>query len=171
MPAVSLPAPTGGWNARDGLGEMPPLDAVILDNWFPRPADVLQRPGSTNWATGLGAQVNAVMAYNAGASSKLFAAAGANIYDCTAGGSVGAAVFSTATSDRWLHTNVATPGGNFLNLANGVDKPLLYNGTAWTAIDGASTPAITGVTTTLLTNPDVAKQRVWFIESGSLRAW
>lgn len=171
MPAVSLPAPTGGWNARDGLGEMPPLDAVILDNWFPRPADLVQRNGYVNYSTGLGAQVNAVMAYNAGTSSKLFAAAGANIYDCTSGGAVGAAVFSTATSDKWLHTNVATPGGNFLYLANGVDKPLLYDGTTWTSIDGLSTPAITGVTTTSLTHPYVAKQRVWFIENNSLRVW
>ncbi len=32
---VSLPAPTGGWNARDGLTAMGPLDAVTLTNWFP----------------------------------------------------------------------------------------------------------------------------------------
>jgi hypothetical protein len=167
----SLPAPVGGWDAKNSLGEMPPENAVFLNNWFPRPSDVMLRNGYRKFATGLGGQVNAVMSYNAGENTKLFAASGANIYDVTAGGAVGAPVWTTATSDKWYHTNVATPGGNFLYLANGVDKPLLYNGTTWTAIDGASTPAITGVTTTLLTHPYVAKQRVWFIETRSLRAW
>jgi hypothetical protein len=47
----------------------------------------------------------------------------------------------------------------------------LYNGTTWTAIDGASTPAITGVTTTSLSNINLFKNRVWFIESNTLKAW
>ena len=67
--------------------------------------------------------------------------------------------------------NVSVPGGAYLYAANGVDKPLLYDGTTWTAIDGGSSPAITGVTTTLLRNPAVWKSRVWFVQDNSTLAW
>jgi len=168
---VSLPAPIGGWNARDALAEMKETDAPILQNWFPTPTYVTLRPGMVKWATGLPSQVNSVMAYNAGTTSKLFAASGTSVYDVTSNGAVGAAVVTGLTTDKLLHTNCATAGGNFLYFVNGLDKPRLYNGTTWTAIDGASTPAITGVTTTLLSNVYFAKQRLWFVEKGSLRVW
>jgi hypothetical protein len=47
----------------------------------------------------------------------------------------------------------------------------LYNGSTWTAIDGASTPAITGVTTTTLSNITLFKNRLWFIQKDTLKAW
>jgi hypothetical protein len=55
--------------------------------------------------------------------------------------------------------------------ANGVDEPLLYNGTTWTAITGSSSPAITGVTTTTLDDVTLFKNRVWFIQKNTLVAW
>ena len=42
---TSVPAPIGGWNARDSLANMQPLDAVQLVNWFPTPTDVTMRKG------------------------------------------------------------------------------------------------------------------------------
>ena len=54
---------------------------------------------------------------------------------------------------------------------NGADKPLLYNGTTWTAIDGVSTPAITGVTTTTLKDVTLHKNRLWFAQDNTLTAW
>ena len=42
---ASMPAPIGGWNARDSLAEMNPLDAVVLENWYPTPTDVTLRKG------------------------------------------------------------------------------------------------------------------------------
>jgi hypothetical protein len=170
MPAQSstLPAPVGGWNARDSIAEMDPKDAVVLTNWFPRTTDVMLRNGYTTWATGLGGQVNTIMAYGGGtaAGDKLFAAVGGNIFDVTAGGAVGAAVVTGNASDKWQYANVATTGSNkYIMAADGVDLPLLYSGSVWT------NPSITGVTNTLLNNPQVHKNRVWFIESASLRAW
>ena len=41
----SVPAPIGGWNARDSLAQMSPLDAVILNNFYPTPTDVQLRLG------------------------------------------------------------------------------------------------------------------------------
>lgn len=42
---ASVPAPIGGWNARDSLANMSPTDAVQLVNWFPTPTDVTMRSG------------------------------------------------------------------------------------------------------------------------------
>jgi hypothetical protein len=44
---ASIPAPIGGWNARDSLANMSPTDAVQLVNWFPTPTDVTMRKGYT----------------------------------------------------------------------------------------------------------------------------
>ena len=42
---TSVPAPVGGWNGRDSLANMQPLDAVQLVNWYPTPTDVTMRKG------------------------------------------------------------------------------------------------------------------------------
>lgn len=168
---TSIPAPVGGWNARDPIGAMGPLDAVYMDNYVPKTTTVALRNGFTNHVTGITGDVETLAAYNSTTTNKLFAAAGANIYDVTSAGSAGAPSVTGQTSARWQHTNVSTAGGQFLYMVNGVDKPQLYNGTTWTAIDGASTPAVTGVTTTNLIHINVWKNRVFFVEKASLKVW
>ena len=169
---LSVSAPVSGWNARDPLADMKPTYAVILDNFFCTPFDVMVRYGYSNWATGITGNVNTLCSYSPPSGAiKLFAAAGANIYDVSNTGAVGAAVQTLLSSDKWQHTNFGTAGGNFLYMVNGADKPRLYDGAAWVAVDGASVPAITGVTTTLLINVAVFKSRLWFIEKSSLRVW
>lgn len=169
--SVSLPAPVGGWNARDSLGDMPATDAVYLTNWFPSTTELLLRNGHTRWATGITGQVDTLMAYESGSTSRLLAIAGGSVYNVTNPGAVGAALLSGLSNSRWQYCNITTSGGSFLYMANGVNTPYLYNGSTWTSITGASTPAITGVTTTLLNNPIVFKSRVFFTEAQSLRAW
>jgi len=44
---TSVPAPIGGWNARDSLANMQPTDAVQMVNFFPTPTDVTMRKGWT----------------------------------------------------------------------------------------------------------------------------
>jgi len=168
---ASLPAPVGGWNARDSLANMAPTDAVTLENFFPGVASVNLRGGYSKHATGLPGQVETLMTYNGAATTKMFAASVTGFYDVTSSGAVGSAVVSGLTNARWEYINVATSGGNFLYAVNGVDKPRLYNGSTWTAIDGSSTPSITGVTTTNLSNINLFKNRVWFIEKDTLKAW
>jgi hypothetical protein len=150
---------------------MKKTDAVILDNYFPTPVDVVLRNGYVKYSTGFSGTAETVATYYGTTAQKCFAIAGGNIYDISSGGAVGTAVVSGLTNNRFQKANFGTPGGQFLYLVNGLDKPLLYNGTAWTAIDGASTPAITGVTTTLLNNVNVFKQRLWFVEKNSTRIW
>lgn len=170
----SIPAPVGGWNARDSLANMEPMDAVTLINYFPTVSNCVLRGGYSKYATGFTGQAQSLFSYSGGATNKLFAVVGTpalSIYDVTAGGAVGAAVVSGLTNAIWEYTNVATTGGNYLYAVNGVDKPRLYDGTTWTAIDAASTPAITGVTTTTLENVTLFKNRLWFIQKNTLKAW
>lgn len=162
---VSLPAPTGGWNARDSLTAMSPLDAVILNNWFPATTECELRQGYTKWATGITGQVQTVMNYSGSTTDKLFGIANGSVYDVTSQGAVGAAVLTGLSNSKWGYLNIATPGGNFLSMANGVDAPRSYNGTTW------STPAITGVTATKLRDPILYAQRQFFVEDGTLKAW
>jgi hypothetical protein len=168
---ASIPAPVGGWNARDSIANMEREDAVQLTNMFPNVSNVVLRGGYTNHATGLGSQVESLMDYSGANVSKLFAIAGTSIYDVTNAGAVGAPVVTGLTNARWEYTNVATAGGNYLYAANGIDKPRLYDGSTWTAIDSGSSPAISGVTTTSLESPTLFKFRMWFIQKNTLKAW
>ena len=49
----TLPAPYGGWNARDAKTEMKPNEAIVLDNFIPDFQGVQQRRGFAQHATGI----------------------------------------------------------------------------------------------------------------------
>ena len=162
---ISLPAPVGGWNARDSLTSMAPNEAVTLQNWFPATTECTLRNGYVNWATGISGQVETIMAYSGAATDKLFAIAGTRVYDVTSQGAVGAAVVTGLTNAQWGYCNIATAGGNFLSMANGVDAPRNYDGTTWT------TPTITGVTASTLKDPILYAERQFFIQKNTLKVW
>ena len=162
----SLPAPLGGWNARDSLANMEPADAVTLVNMFPTVSNLTLRGGYTKYATGLSGKVQTLMVYSGGATSKMFAATSSGyIYDVTSTGAVGAAVVSGLTNGIWEYVNITTAGGSYLMAVNGADNALLYDGATW------SNPAITGVTDNNLSNMTMFKNRIWFIEENTLKAW
>lgn len=165
--SVSLPAPVGGWNARDSLADMAEDDAVTLTNLFPGTTSVLVRNGFTKHSTGYGAQVETLLQYSGGATNELFAISGGSVYDATAGGAIGAAELSGLTNSRWQYVNLATSAGTFIEMCNGADGVYTYNGTSW--VDQSA--SITGVTASNLININLHKNRVWFIEEDSLRAW
>lgn len=168
---ASLPAPVGGWNARDALGEMPPMDAVYLENWFPTTSDVMLRKGYTEHATGLPDQVETLMEYAGATADKMYAISDGKVYDVTSSGPVGAAEVSGLTNSRWQYINVATTGGNYLMMVNGEDKAQFYTGSAW-AEDGDGAPYdITGVNSADCVQINLFKNRVWLIEDGTLNAW
>ena len=166
---ASLPAPTGGWNARDSIADMPQSDAVDLVNFLPNPTECQLRYGYSNWSTGLPGQVETIMSYAGGASNKMFAASVTGIYDCTAGGAVGAAVVSGLSNARFQYINDATAGGNYLLAVNGADKMRYFDGTTWSADGGTFT--VTGVDTSLWLSVTLHKQRVWAIQKNTLTAW
>ena len=169
--SLSITAPIGGLNARDSLAAMPPQDAVILDNFFPTPTTCDLRKGYVKWSTAFPAAVESLMPYQSATSGKMFAASGTAFYDATANTAVGAAVVSGLTNARWQHANMGTPGGQFMVCVNGTDKMRLYDGSAWTTIDGTSTPAITGIATTTFAHVNLFKNRLYFVEKDSFSVW
>lgn len=128
---ASMAAPIGGWNNRDSLAEMPPLDAVQMVNFFPTPTDVQLRKGWTKYSTGITGKVYTVINYPYTNTNgyKLFAFAGDKIYDAT--NSTATVVFSGLSNSKWQYVNITTAGGNFIIAVNGVDPALIYDGTSW----------------------------------------
>lgn len=172
---ASLPAPIGGWNARDPLGAMDPLDAVVLENWYPATNSVNLRSGYQKWMIGFPGQVETLMVYAGGSTTKLFAISGGDIFDATSGSlasppTAGVAVVSGLTNSRLQYINVTTAGGSFLLAVNGADKLRGYNGTAW-YVDGDGSHDITGVNTATIEQINLFKNRVWLIPSIGLKAW
>lgn len=170
---VSLSAPVKGWNARDPIAAMKPDEAISLENWYPAASDVMLRKGMTDHVTGIGEQVESLMAYNTPSGTQtLFAAADDSIYNVSIAGAVGAAVVGSLTNARWQHLNFTNSSGtSYLCCFNGEDAPQYWNGSAWTAITGISTPAITGLTTTGIISAALHKRRIWLVQKNSLKAW
>lgn len=174
----SLPAPTGGWNARDPIADMPSRDAVFLDNFFPRTTDVVLRKGSALFASipadvepASTHNIRTVMGYSPQSGvKKLFAGANTGIYDITAGGAI-SAISSVATNGEWQYLNISTAGGSFLWCCNGVDKARYFNGTTWTVLDTTSSPALTGIVSTDIINISLFKTRPILICKNSLSFW
>lgn len=161
----SIPAPTGGLNARDSIAEMPPGDAVLMDNFFPEPNDISVRNGYISQSTGFPAWVETVMGYRAATAGKLFGISSGSVYDCTAAGAVGAAVLTGLSNSRWQYVNFATGGGQFLWMVNGTDPAQMFDGTSWTV------PSITGVSSSNIINVTAFKSRLWLTEKNSMRMW
>ncbi|MBL4680859.1 MAG: hypothetical protein JKY88_09070 [Pseudomonadales bacterium] len=158
---ISVPAPMGGWNTRDGLDMMPPEDAVLLDNWIPGTSDVAVRSGYASHATGMGSgNVDTLAEYHTGTTRNLIACANGNIYDATGAPSSLGSGFS---SNQW---QVANFNGS-LFLVNGTDAPQDYDGTtlsatAWTG---------SGLTISDLVGLNVFKTRLYFWEEDSQDFW
>jgi hypothetical protein len=136
---------------------MNPLDAVVLNNFYPTPSQIQLRKGYTEYATGITGQVDTLMQYSGGSTSKLFAAAGSVIYDVSSAGAA-VSVVTGQGSDRLQYVNASTSGGNFLVAVNGADAPLIYDGTNWIKYATISTAQTisnltsSGTTCTLVTS-------------------
>ena len=127
---ASLAAPIGGWNARDSLAEMQPLDAVQLINFFPTPTDVTLRKGYSKASTGISGEVQTLMNYaNPDGSHTLFAIANGTIYNAST--STATSVLTGLSNSKFQHCMITTAGGHFLLAVNGADPAILYDGTRW----------------------------------------
>jgi len=153
--SVVIPAPTGGWNARDAYEAMAPNDAVSLVNMFPATIGVELRKGSTEHAPDLGAPIQTIASLSTAAGvSKLIAAAGDEVFDVTTSGVAGTSLEDGFTNVRF----VVTAFNNRLFLTNGADAAQVYNGTTLVsaAFTGPSNPLKGGTS---------YRSRLYFIET------
>lgn len=163
----------GGWNARDSIVDMDEKDAVSMDNFFPETNDVRVRRGWANHVTGIGQQVESLMVYNKpDGTQTMFCAANDSFYNVTSSGAVGAAVVSSLSNARWQSFNFTNSGGDsYLLCFNGTDSPRYWNGSSWITVTGASSPAITAVTTSTIRNGCVFKRRIYLVVNNSLKLY
>lgn len=167
---VIIQAPVGGWNAIDPLARMDPKFAPILQNWVPRTGWVELRPGYQPWVQNPNVTVSPVetlMTYRPAASAEvMFAATGSTIWNVSGQG-LPLLALSGKSSARWQYLNFTPAGGaNYLYAVNGVDAPILFNGSAW------SNPSLTGgPSASTLINIAIHKRRIWFVQANSTSAW
>lgn len=167
-------APIGGWVLNENLASTNPRGARRLDNWICGVSTIRARKGTATHATIASDRVWSLFTYQTGTVSKLFAASDDSIFDITSPADpevIPTAAVASLTSGEWQAQQFATAGGEFLYIVNGADDAHLYDGSTWTAIDGVSTPAITGVTTSDLSHVWSHGNRLWFVEGGTQSAW
>lgn len=170
MTAVAIPAPVGGWNARDALDKMDATDAVRMVNWVPRAGYVESRKGYTQAVTqkdsggtpgftGLGGSVDTLISYRGSASNKLLAAAAGTIWNVTTSNAL--TLDSGFASNKWQYSAF----DDRVILTNGVDTAQAFNGTALADL------VVTGATVTSLWGCNTFKGRMYYWYEAAQSFW
>lgn len=173
----SVPAPIKGWNARDALTAMDPLDAVQMDNFYPDVSGVNLRNGFVSYATGLGNDAVSTLAeYNANGISRFFAGCGGFIWDISSGGNkqggfsggfssgfAGGGAHGPFSFDAWQTEQFLSR----LFFVNGVDTPQVFDGSVFsnTTFTGS------GLAISSLIGIKQYQQRLFFWQANSTGFW
>lgn len=137
---ASIPAPIGGWNARDSLANMQPTDAVEMVNFFPTPTDVTLRKGYTKKSDGITGEVQTIMTYPLyNGTYKLFAIGDEQVWNCDT--ATATSVFTGLTNSKFQYVNFSNSSGNYIVACNGADPTMVYDGTDWFYLATTSTAA------------------------------
>jgi hypothetical protein len=131
--SITIPAPTGGWNAKDPLDIMPENDAVSLVNIFPETGTCTFRSGFREHADSMGTDEIQTLAQfvKADGTKYLLAGANGNIYNASTYGGAGASLGSGFTSNKWQTTNFRASGATYIVFFNGFDQPKKWDGTTF----------------------------------------
>lgn len=159
--SVALPAPTGGWNAKDNLATMPPTDAIRMDNWIPDTSSVRLRAGDTEYASGLSGNVESLITHVSDSAEKFLAASDGNIYNISASGAVSGTLGTGFTNARWSWDNF----GDKTILVNGADTPQSYDGST------LASAGFSGLTVANLNTVSQVRDRLWFTEKDQAWVW
>jgi len=179
--AFAFPSPQKGINTAQPLTAGSPLTALRLENLIPRALGCQMRRGFTRWTSNLDGEVRSLMKYQPALGvPKMFAATSTgkiyNVTTATLSGVTPAAV-TTVTGGtppgEWTSLNfVSQAGVHGLVRVNPGSGYWVYNGTTFTHVTmGAGVGQVGGVNPNLFTFVTVFKNRLWFIEGGSTRAW
>ena len=162
----STASATGGLNARDAYFGMAKNDAIEMYNVFPNSSYCEVRYGSQDYVTGFTGTGKTLATYSTlTGTQELYFSSASGIYNSSA------TLKLARTDGKHQIVQMGDGTNNWLMLFNGVDKPAYYNGTTWTAVDGVSVPALTGVTTTGLIGGMTLKGRLYLIEKDKLKFW
>jgi len=187
---VTMPAPVGGWNARDSLADMPPEDAIELVNMFPDTSTCRVRGGAINprvvgpypWTLMTYAPLNGspqVFACDKNGIWRVKQAAPFNALDpCDIFDPPGNIVNPTATN-RYQWTMFGDGTNEYLIMVSGKIAPIYYWGETYAPsgrplfrlIDSTTSPALSGVDVTTLNFVNVHKGRLFFLQNNSLKFW
>lgn len=169
----AMPAPIRGLVTSQNVGAMEPGTAIVMRNWRPTLTGIKVRGGNTLHAT-VGGTVESLMAY-VGNTRQLFSAANGAIYPITTVVDPDVPPVPVVTgqaSNYYSSINFPVTGGYRLYAVNGTDDPQLFDGTSWQAVNAASAPiSITGVDTDSFIHVNVYRNRLYFVEAGSLNVW
>lgn len=162
----SFPAPTGGMVSNAAMAG----GVVVMDNFWPTPRGMEPRGGSRGKCT-IAGPVRSLFQYRKGGT--FYAADDTAIYPFThsSTGALTAAV-TGRTNGKVSTYETQNSGGSFLTVVNGVDPMLIYDGTTWQPVNATSSPhAVTGVATTALSFVWGHRNRLFFIQKGTMSAW
>jgi len=175
----SMPAPVGGLNVVDAINLMPKNDAISLVNWIAQQYGVRSRKGYMEWAINFDRQVRTIMEYAPARASvanfKMFAVTDANIFDITNSTNAPPSVVVLPGTDqygRFTWTMMSNAAGTFLLCCSNNGGYRYFDGTTWTTVTlGGGAGQISGIDPANLAFVMTWKNRVWFIEKNSTRAW
>lgn len=161
-----IPAPVGGWNARDALPVMDAQDALILDNVFPETnlCRVIGGGRTTDTVALAGGAFETFAEYFPGAGSSYGIVVDGSFFRVvSSAGTFTGSTYASGGVRRWQSVNMA---GSIIFVC-GSAAPVAFNGTSW------STPTYTGTSldATKLGHVDTYKSRLYFVQDNSLNIW
>ena len=168
--SIHVPPPMGSINTI--AAEIPPEDCVLRYNLIPAEYGLRLRLGSKEWCTGLtGGAVRTIIPFSAASSGddKVFATTSTGIWDVTASSATPTESYTFGTSDTTsgygVFTTMVTAAGHFLVYCDESNGALIWNGSAWAAM------TLTGVTAGNIVAVCAHKNRLWFVEKNTGKAW
>lgn len=162
----SVPAPIGGLNARDSLDKMAVDDAIVMDNYIPLDTKVVLRKGYCKYAA-LPDKVSTLMCYNVSGANRFLAFCGGNVYNISSKQNV--TVYGKSFhSSIWQWCQFK----HRLIMVNGSDAPQTFyiDDEGQTHFEDLAVSG-EGLVAQKLVNVCVSKQRLFFVEKGSLNIW
>jgi hypothetical protein len=161
-----------GLGGRHSIGAPAPGYAQVIENGYSTPQGITPRSGKVRHATTGTKALNSFIAFKGSATSRLFACGDGKIWDVKTPISpiiVLTPLMTGKTGNNWSYEHVTNAGGRFVLAVNGSDLHMTYSEA--TGLWQINTPAITGISSTTLSQVFSHAQRPWFIQKNSLSAW
>ena len=180
---ATIPASVAGINALNALTSMQPDECIYSFNILAGDGGMEIRDGYIEWANGwTGGIAKTIIAFegNTDADDKLFVANNTGIWDVTTADTTSptrVVAFGTTTGNAGIcsYVNFTNDGNErFLLVCDGANGYYKWKQSTatWTKLtEGTGADKVSGVNPALFDYVMVWKERVWFIETATARAW